>query len=148
MKTQQQSRYNFYIVDRDQKDLEFIQNAIKNTLPGAKIKCFSEGNQMIESLYRAGTEPDLILVDCEKDKNIAKEALTLIKQNEFFFVIPVIALARYLTREEKNLLNDIGVDACCQKPNTEQGMKNIIKKISGALKGNRLERPSLKLFGI
>jgi response regulator RpfG family c-di-GMP phosphodiesterase len=148
MKTQQPARYNFYIVDKDQKDLEFIQNAIKDTLPGARIKCFSEGNQMIESLYQATSEPDLILVDCEKDKNIAKEALTLIKQNEFFFLIPVIALGRYLTREEKNLLNDIGVDVCCQKPSTERGMKNIIKKISGALKGNRLERPSLKFIGI
>lgn len=128
MKELNNQHLHFFVVDDDHDDQHFFEKTIRDVSPDIKVTCFSDGTEVMKCLYDREIIPDLIFLDLKMHKQGGKETLVLIKQNEFFFQIPVIILTSNTNLREKETLTQIGANAYFIKPDNIIGMKKIVEK--------------------
>ncbi|MCW3077289.1 MAG: hypothetical protein JWO32_1898 [Bacteroidetes bacterium] len=121
--------FHFFVVDDDKDDQLFFERAIKTVAPQAKVTCFSDGTEVMNCLYDRQIIPNLIFLDLKMQKQGGQETLTLIKQNEFFFEIPVVILTSATNIREKENLMQIGANAYFNKPDSDNEMQKIVQKV-------------------
>jgi CheY-like chemotaxis protein len=127
---------HFYIADDDKDDQLFLQTAIHEVLPDAKITSFSDGidvlNQVFQiSNYNQGTNnlPDIIFLDQLMVTLDGKAVLEMLKQNHLVKKIPVIVLSGGSFQNFEKELADVGADAFYKKPDTLPGLVKIIDEV-------------------
>lgn len=119
---------HFFIVDDDKDDQLFFESAIKTFAPNSKVTCFSDGTEVMKCLYDRQIIPNLIFLDLKMHKQGGEETLVLIKQNEFFFQIPVVILTSATNIQEKENLMQIGANGYFNKPANDAEMHKIVQK--------------------
>lgn len=122
--------FHFFVVDDDKDDQVFFDEAIRTALPKVNVTCFSDGTEVMKCLYDEEIIPDLIFLDLKMHKQGGKETLVLIKQNEFFFEIPVIILTSSTSIKERMALIDLGANGYYNKPVSQEEMVKVVEKVA------------------
>jgi len=79
------------LAEDDEDDAFLLQEALKNDGWRGRLDRVRDGEELLEVL-RAGTRPDLILLDLDMPRKDGRQALAEIKRDEELRVIPVIVL--------------------------------------------------------
>ena len=122
---------HFYIADDDKDDQLFLQTAIREVVPDAKITTFSDGIDVLNHVFRISNYhqdlaelPDLIFLDQLMVTLDGKAVLEMLRQNQLVKKIPVIVLSGGSFEKDA-----IGADAFYSKPDTLPGLVNIIEEV-------------------
>lgn len=117
------------IVDDDKDDQFFLTRAIKEVVPLANVQSFIDGTEVMEYLYAREGVPDLIFLDLNMRKMNGRSTIALIKQDEFFFKIPVIILTTSSSLNDRINLTQLGADDFYTKPIAAVELKTIVEKV-------------------
>lgn len=117
------------IVDDDKDDQFFLTRAIKEVVPLANVQAFIDGTEVMEYLYARQGVPDLIFLDINMQKMNGHSTIALIKQDEFFFKIPVIILTTSSSLNDRLDLTQLGADDFYTKPIAAVELKTIVEKV-------------------
>lgn len=117
------------IVDDDKDDQFFLTRAIKEVVPLANVQAFIDGTEVMEYLYARQGVPDLIFLDINMQKMNGRSTIALIKQDEFFFKIPVIILTTSSSLNDRLDLTQLGADDFYTKPIAAVELKTIVEKV-------------------
>jgi CheY-like chemotaxis protein len=122
-------QHTILIVDDDKDDHFFLTRAIKEVVPGAEIQSFYDGTEVMQYLYNREGVPDLIFLDLNMSKLNGRSTITLIKQDEFFYKIPVVILTTSSSLSDRLDLTDLGADDFYTKPVGDAELKRIVEKV-------------------
>jgi CheY-like chemotaxis protein len=122
--------FHLFVVDDDKDDQVFFTEAIKTALPNTTVTCFSDGTEVMKCLYDEQIIPDLIFLDLKMHKQGGRETLVLIKQNEFFFEIPVVILTSSTSMKERMSVIDLGANGYYNKPASLEDMVKVVEKVA------------------
>ncbi|MCE3226139.1 MAG: response regulator receiver protein [Bacteroidetes bacterium] len=123
------SSYTILIVDDDKDDHFFLRRAINEVVPKAEVKSFYDGTEVMDYLYSRDRIPDLIFLDLNMQKMNGRSTVALIKQDEFFFKIPVIILTTSSSLSDRLDLTDLGADDFFTKPIGAGDLISIVEKV-------------------
>jgi CheY-like chemotaxis protein len=121
--------HTILIVDDDKDDHFFLKRAIQEVVPKAEVKSFFDGTEVMEYLYSREGIPDLIFLDLNMQKMNGRSTVALIKQDEFFFKIPVIILTTSSSLADRLDLTDLGADDFYTKPIGASELVKIVEKV-------------------
>lgn len=123
-------QHTILIVDDDKDDHFFLTRAIKEVVPDAEVQSFYDGTEVMQYLYNREGMPDLIFLDLNMTKLGGKSTITLIKQDEFFYKIPVVILTTSNSLTDRLDLTDLGADDFYTKPVVDTELKKIVEKVA------------------
>jgi len=84
------SKYtNIFIADDDEDDLNFFQDAIKETCPSVELTTAEDGQVLLNKLESAPL-PDVILLDLNMPFVNGKECLKVLRQNPQYNKVPIL----------------------------------------------------------
>ncbi|MBA3664315.1 MAG: response regulator [Bacteroidetes bacterium] len=126
---QQKNLPTILIVDDDKDDQFFITRAIKDVIPHAEVRSFFDGTEVMDYLYNRDGMPDLIFLDLNMNKMNGRSTITLLKQDEFFFKIPVVILTTSTSTNDRAELTGLGADDFYTKPVGDTELKKIVEKV-------------------
>ncbi|MGZ3921140.1 MAG: response regulator [Bacteroidia bacterium] len=126
---QYKHRHTILIVDDDKDDQFFLIRAIKEVIPHAEVQSFFDGTEVMEYLYNREGMPDLIFLDLNMRKLNGRSTITLIKQDEFFYKIPVVILTTSSSLNDRLDLTELGADDFYTKPVVDTELKKIVEKV-------------------
>jgi CheY-like chemotaxis protein len=123
---------SIYIVDDDQDDLIFINEAFKNVMDDIRVTQLGDGKELLDliSYQTASTMPDLILTDVNMPKINGIEALSLLKSNPASKHIPVVMLS---TSKDESIIKqayNYGASAFLTKPVSIKAYDHIAQSLS------------------
>jgi CheY-like chemotaxis protein len=122
-------QHTILIVDDDKDDHFFLTRAIKEVVPNAEIQSFYDGTEVMQYLYNRERIPDLIFLDLNMGKLNGRSTVALIKQDEFFFKIPVVILTTSSNLSDRLDLTELGADDFYTKPVGDTELKRIVEKV-------------------
>lgn len=123
------NQYTILIVDDDRDDQFFLTRAIREVAPNVLVESFFDGAEVMEYLYNCEKIPDLIFLDLNMRKLNGRSTVTLIKQDEYFFKIPVVILTTSSSLHDRLDLTDLGADDFYTKPVGDSELKKIVEKV-------------------
>jgi CheY-like chemotaxis protein len=130
------SALNIFLISESKDQQSLFISAIKKVLPKAVTEVLPEKTDVLDQLYTRETAPDIILMNINADKSRRTEDLIRIKQDEFFFGIPVVVFsAKGIIKEKQQLLGQGASNCYCLPANPAEAelqigraIKNIPKK--------------------
>jgi two-component system response regulator len=121
------SQINILIADDDEDDCLLVGEALEKSLPTA-ISCFvGNGEELLHYLQQCKTTthnaavktcPDLILLDLNMPRLDGREALKLIKKDEYLKSIPIVILSTSTNMDDVNLCYKLGANSYFTKPSS------------------------------
>lgn len=125
-----------YIVDDDEDDLLFIQNAFRDIGLDNVCKGFLNGNEFLQHMkFISDTEvPDIIVLDYEMPKMNGRE---LLKQTRALLAgseIPIIFYSDKITPQLEKELLELGAYCCIKKGVTARDQVKFAQTITALLK--------------
>lgn len=106
-----------FIADDDADDVFFVRSAIEQLKAGIRLRHFSNGKQLIETLNDPSEEkPDMVLLDLNMPILDGKETLRTIRRNEDLSDLQIIMLTSSTHAFERELCLGYGANNYITKP--------------------------------
>jgi DNA-binding response OmpR family regulator len=106
-----------FIADDDADDVFFVRSAIEQLKADIRIRHFSNGKQLIDSLNDPTDErPDLVLLDLNMPILDGKETLRILRKNDTLNEMPIIMLSTSTHSFERELCLGYGATNYITKP--------------------------------
>jgi CheY-like chemotaxis protein len=131
-----QPPFLIYIVDDDEDDLLFIQDAFSAIGLEDVLKGFFNGNDLIQYIRFTENErsPNMIILDYQMPLLTGKELLFQVRTFPHLSKVPIIFYSDKINNEvEKELIN-AGALSCIKKGLTQKDQVQFVKYISEFLK--------------
>lgn len=116
------------LADDDPDDIQLFQEAIINTCPNINLRITPNGVQLLKAIVE-DPRPDVILLDLNMPCKSGKECLEEIRANEEFQDVPVLILSTSNQQKEIDDCLKRGANHYFVKPQSFDGMKEIVKTI-------------------
>lgn len=122
------------IADDDSEDREMIQEALREGRVLNRVKCVSDGEELMAYLRASRDAPDgglpgLILLDLNMPKKDGREALSEIKGDPFLRQIPVVVLTTSQTEEDVCRTYELGVNSFITKPVSFNSLVGVMRAL-------------------
>ncbi len=125
------------VVDDDYGDQILIQEALQASGICKQIQIVSDGEEAMEYLRGQGRyaalgscrRPDLILLDLNMPRLGGKEVLAMIKADQNFRSIPVVAFTTSGRQEDISQCYGLGVNSYVQKPVNFQEFQRVLRRV-------------------
>jgi PAS domain S-box-containing protein len=114
------------LVEDNDINLEVAINLLESF--NLKIETASNGQEAVDKVLNEKNKFDLILMDCYMPVMDGLTATTIIKANQKFAHIPIIALTASVTREDKATILKAGMDMIVAKPIDETLLFNALSQ--------------------
>jgi len=121
--------YTIYIIDDNPVGQAYLNSAVREIIPDAIIKPFSDCIDALEYLFESSQMPDLIFLDLNSGKLGGKSMLTIIKHNEPFRTIPIVTFTKDPNNHEKEIIIRLGAKAYYFKPDSRNELVKIVEVI-------------------
>ncbi|HUR09992.1 MAG TPA: response regulator [Flavitalea sp.] len=125
----QENRY-IAIVDDDEDDRSFLEEAFHENGCNSTIQTFDNGVKLLETLRNANEKPLLIIIDLHMPRKSGREILTELKHDKNLFTIPVIVLSTALSSETREEMLRAGANCIISKPNNYNDILFLTKSIA------------------
>lgn len=116
---------NILVIDDDPIGLKFVKLLL--TSKGAKVTSFNGGVSFRDNF--AGGKFDLALLDIQMPKISGYQVLEILRKNEAYKKLPIMAITANVFAKEKEKLQDVGFDGLVLKPFKEKDLMIQIAKV-------------------
>ncbi|MDB5193343.1 MAG: response regulator receiver protein [Segetibacter sp.] len=116
------------IADDDEDDVELFQSALDEICPELKVSVASDGAKLIR-LLDILQRPDAILLDLNMPYKSGKECLREIRKKDGYNDIPIVILSTSSSKADIDYCLTNGANQYIVKPNSVEGMKNIVRNL-------------------
>lgn len=129
-----------YLVDDDEDDRLFFEEALSEISQSTEIFSFSNGVDLMANLFgKMERLPDILFIDLNMPLMNGEECIEDIRSEGRFDEIPIIVYSTVCDDVQLQNLIDIGANHYLQKPNTFTELK---RKLYGALSNLSKEKKS------
>lgn len=125
--------FKIYLADDDFDDCQFFTNALEQLCKDAKLMTVQNGLAMLDLLASKPLLPDLIVLDLNMPVMDGYDCIKNIKSNDSYKNIPVVILTTSSYETDMERLRKMGADLFITKPNSFQGLHDIVKQIVNLL---------------
>ena len=123
-----------YLVDDDEDDRFFFEEALEEISRPTKIASFSNGVDLMANLLGIQQLPDVIFIDLNMPLMNGEECIVDIRKEDEFDNVPLVVYSTASDEEQLYRLKDLGAHRYLQKPNTFTQLKvkleNALNEIS------------------
>lgn len=121
-----------YLVDDDEDDRIFFEEALSEISQNTEIFPFSNGVDLMADLHgKIEKLPDILFIDLNMPLMNGEECIEDIRSEQRFEDIPIVVYSTVCDEVQLENLKNIGANGYLQKPNTFAGLK---RKLSSNLK--------------
>jgi CheY-like chemotaxis protein len=113
------------IADDDEEDVEMFQSAVNETCPDLELTVANDGAHLINILNKI-PRPDAILLDLNMPLKTGKECLVEIRTKDEFKDVPIVILSTSDHKADIDYCLKNGANDYIVKPQSFEGMKNIV----------------------
>lgn len=132
METRTETRTFLYVED-DPKSREVMEFIIEFDL-GHTVHIFQDSSNFIERVEALPTVPDLVFLDIHVAPNDGFTMLKMLRENEKFQHVHIVALTASVMSEEVELLKRAGFDSCLSKPIRMTTFSDDLQRLLGGEK--------------
>lgn len=123
------SKYTrIFIADDDEDDLNFFQDAVKETCPTVELTMAEDGQELWEKLEKAPL-PDVILLDLNMPYINGKECLKVLRQNPEYNKVPILIYSTSNAKSDIEYCLQNGANYYIVKPNSYHAVKLVVTDI-------------------
>lgn len=123
------SKYTrIFIADDDEDDLNFFQDAVKETCPTVELTMAEDGQELLEKLEKAPL-PDVILLDLNMPYINGKECLKVLRQNPEYNKVPILIYSTSNAKSDIEYCLQNGANYYIVKPNSYHAVKLVVTDI-------------------
>ncbi len=127
--TMQTTKYNIYLADDDEDDLELFEDAISEVQKDAQVIKFNNGEEMISRLEDKSLNlPQVIFLDLNMPGMNGEECLVKIRGNKNLDFIPVVIYSTTFVPKIAERLKSEGANIYIQKPSSYTLLKSILER--------------------
>lgn len=123
--------FSILIVEDDEDDRMFIDEAFLKIGWGAEVKKFRDGFGLFHYLesIEASLYPRLFVLDANLPGISADEIISILKRNPSYASIPIAVYSNYLSPSKKEELKRTGVHCCMGKGSTMENLIELAKEL-------------------
>src|SRR4051812_7551290 len=129
-------KFSFVVADDDIEDQILIQEAIRSIDISIEYTSVFNGNQLLDLLLKRAVykdneqcQPDAIVLDLNMPVMDGLDALKEIRSNPHLKDIPVFILYTLKEEDYSTQCRELGISGLYVKPNTSEGLRDILKEI-------------------
>jgi CheY-like chemotaxis protein len=119
------TQHNIAIVDDDEDDRSFLEEAFMQLGVTDDLSLYASGEQFLASLYTIEKLPVLTILDYNMPVLTGEAVLIEMKKHPHFSNTKVIILSTGMHEELKNRLQALGAYCCISKPYTPAGYAQL-----------------------
>lgn len=122
--------FHLLLADDDEDDRTFFIEAVESVAPAIKVTTVNDGVKLLKSLESLGDKlPDLIFLDLNMPFKNGFECLEAIRSKPKWKNIPVLIYSTSAHEEQIEQTYQHGANLYIQKPDSFEGIKNMLKKL-------------------
>ncbi len=125
------------MAEDDPDDRLLTREAIQESQLGNNLQIVEDGEQLLDYLYRRNRyaeapapRPGVILLDLNMPRMDGREALAVLKSDPSLRRIPVVVMTTSKAEKDITRTYDLGVSSFIVKPNTFDGLVNVMQAIN------------------
>ena len=131
-------RHNIVIIAEDDPDDQLlIRDALKQSIPGARVDFVTDGAEMLDYLYHRGQyhdaaptpPPDLVLLDLNMPRKGGMEVLEEIKKHKALRSIPAVVLTTSQSPEHVAQSYELGGNGYIVKPASYKELVELMRNL-------------------
>ncbi|THU40249.1 response regulator [Niastella caeni] len=120
---------NFFLADDDQDDKELFEEALRNIDNHIEFHTAPNGKELINQLFTANVEPEIIFLDINMPELDGWESLKKIQQDDRLRTIPVVMYSTSAMVLDGNKAIKAGAVCYLEKPPSFIKLKDFLEKI-------------------
>ena len=121
---------NIYLVDDDQDDHYFFQEAVSSLgLSTCKVRSFYDGKELLDELGTVDEKPNAVVLDLNMPLVNGFEVLRQLKAHPGFQQVPVFILTTSNKQKDMSKAFDLGCEKFFTKPTQLSSFKSILLEI-------------------
>jgi CheY-like chemotaxis protein len=122
-------QYSYLYVEDDPFSREIMKVAMESTMEVTSLTIFEDSSDFMERLQALPNRPDIILLDIHVEPYSGCDLLGMIRQNDAYSHIRVVALTASVMTGEVQALKDSGFDGAIAKPLEIEVLPQLIERI-------------------
>jgi CheY-like chemotaxis protein len=123
-----------FLVDDDADDIEIVQDALQKNNYAGEIATASNGQALMDHLYRTNGRPEVIVLDLNMPLKNGFEVLSELRNDPSLKSIPVIILTASSSKEDEIRCFELGCNMFWTKPSTLAEYNALVALIINFLK--------------
>jgi DNA-binding response OmpR family regulator len=136
-----------FLIEDDLDDIELLQAVLKEQGVSFEMDIANDGSAAVVYIKNCREFPDIIILDFNLPKIHGKEVMLEIKSDRSFKDIPLVILTTSSAKEDIDYSYKNGANKYLVKPNTLEGLSEIVKEIEGVAAGpNGAHEPNSSNF--
>jgi CheY-like chemotaxis protein len=124
---------NIFLADDDMDDCSFFEDALNDLNISTELTISNDGIELMFNLEKVSKPPppDIIFLDLNMPRKNGYECLDEIRNHPKFKEIPIVIFSTTDSNEVVDRTYTAGANLYVRKPNSHQGLKDIIETVLG-----------------